>query len=97
MSDIYGFVLEHENPDRHLRFIPKGCTRMLVYSQDAKSFWEESAENYLKHGDDFANDGIMENYRPLLDKVYSSGKYKLDIAIRLMFARYANSKMKEMK
>lgn len=88
MGDVYGFVLEDaKGPDGALRFLPQGCNRVLVYSDDGMSFHEESYEGGYRS--DFDAGGA-------LSKCSTAGKYKLDIAVRALFPRYREAKMRAM-
>lgn len=79
---IYGFTLEYNPPEGTLRYIPPGCSHMLVYSDDAATFREEPYHG--GHADDLGC--------PAFDKASKMGKYKLDLAVRAMFPRYRGAK-----
>jgi hypothetical protein len=88
---IYGFVLLASNPEGHLRFIPEGCTDVLVYSDDALTFHEEPVGENASHVNDFAPGEIFELLGAAFNKVSAMGKYKLDIAVRIRFPRYSKA------
>lgn len=88
---IYGFVLLYSNPEGTLRFLPKGCTDVLVYSDDALTFHEEPVGENASHVNDFGPGESLECFGPMFDKVSAMGKYKLDIAVRLRFPRYSKA------
>ncbi len=57
---------------------------VLVYSDDAKLFWEEPAALHAAHGSDFQSEAFAQAGR--------AGKYKMDLAVRAAFPRYRNAK-----
>ena len=92
---IYGFVFMYPRPEGILRFIPKGCTDVLVYSDDALTFHEEAVGDHISQICDFKPGEIFECFGTAFEKVTTMGKYKLDLAIRIQFPRYAKAGFKE--
>ena len=81
--DIYGFILLYDPPEGNLYHIPPGCTKMLVYSDDAKTFREEDWDGHERRSD----------FSPhAWNHISLMGKYKLDIAVRASFPRYKDCK-----
>lgn len=85
----------YNHPDGIIRFIPKGCTNVLVYSDDALNFHEEPVGEHISQICDFKTGQMLEHFGPAFEKVTAMGKYKLDIAIRIQFPRYAKAVFKD--
>lgn len=78
---VYGFVLEHEHLEGTLRYLPRGCTDVLIYSDDASTLREAPVGDHRDQRNDF-------EASPAFATASGLGKYKLDIAVRAVFPRY---------
>ena len=85
MGEVYGFVFDYEKPEGIIRFLPPGCTRVLWYSVDGTEFYDLPAPA------DEASDPFLDT--TAMRRVSAMGKYKLDIAVRAAFPKYARAKL----
>ena len=82
---IYGFVFKYPVPDGVVRFMPSGCDRVLVYAFDGNTFTDEPVGEHANFDSDIDS--------TTLAKASGMGKYKLDIAVRALWPKYANARL----
>ena len=85
MDEVYGVVFDYERPEGIIYFLPPGCTRVLWYSADGAEFYDRPAPTGQQ------SDAFLDT--PVMRKVAETGKYKLDIAVRALFPKFASARL----